>query len=37
LQACLSQACDAASTCLETEYFSAMSDAGCTGELPFGG
>jgi hypothetical protein len=37
LQACLSQACDAASSCMTNEYFSALTAAGCNSELPFGG
>jgi hypothetical protein len=37
LQACLAQDCDAASTCMSGEYLAALTDAGCSGELPFGG
>jgi hypothetical protein len=37
LQDCLSQPCDAAATCILNGYTSAMTAAGCTGELPFGG
>jgi hypothetical protein len=37
LHACLSQACDAASACIQSEYASAVSDSGCLAELPFGG
>jgi hypothetical protein len=37
LQACLGQACDAANTCVQTEYTAAITAAGCAGELPFGG
>jgi hypothetical protein len=37
LAACLDEPCDAASTCLLNEYTAAITAAGCTGELPFGG
>ena len=37
LQRCLSQPCDAASSCTTNEYLSAASAAGCNSELPFGG
>lgn len=37
LAACLEQSCDAASSCLLNEYTAAITAAGCTGELPFGG
>jgi len=37
LQACLSQACDAANSCMTNEYVSAVTAAGCNSELPFGG
>ena len=37
LQACLSQACDVASSCMSSEYLNAASAAGCNSELPFGG
>jgi hypothetical protein len=37
LQACLGQACDAANTCVQSEYTAAITAAGCIGELPFGG